>query len=184
MKNVSTEDIVVIVQKYSDFINRICHKYFIVGGTNEDLYQEGVIGLLQACKNFNSDSLFDEKFEPFAKLCIKRQIFDAIKKSNAKKNKALNESVSIVNLMKDNEQKSKLEVWFDRTTSNDPLDLLLDREKFDERISLCENQLSKFEREVLTHYLDGEKQSEIAKKLGKDVKSIDNTIQRIKTKLK
>lgn len=184
MKNISTEDVVLIVQKYSDFINCICHKYFIVGGTNEDLYQEGVIGLLQACKNYNGDNLFDSKFDNFAKLCIKRQIFDAIKMANTKKNKALNESISIVNLLKDNEQHSMLDVWFDRTTSNDPLDLLLDREKFDERIKICELSLSKFEREVLRYYLEGEKQAEIAKKLGKDVKSIDNTIQRIKSKLK
>ena len=184
MKNVSTDDIVLIVQQYSDFINCICHKYFIVGGTNEDLYQEGVIGLLEACKSFNGESLFDQRFDAFAKLCIKRQIFDAIKKSNTKKNKALNESVSIVNLLKDSEQHSMLDIWLDRTMSNDPLDLLLDREKFDERIAVCEKELSKFEREVLRHYLDGEKQSEIAAKLGKDVKSIDNTIQRIKSKLK
>lgn len=184
MKNVNTEEVVLIVQKFSDYINAICHKYFIIGGTNEDLYQEGVIGLLQACKNFNGDSLFDEKFEPFAKLCIRRQIFDAIKASNTTKNKALNEAVSIINLMKDNEQKSKLEVWYDRTTSNDPLDLILDKEKIDERLLHCEKKLSKFEKEVLNHYIDGSKQSEIAKILKKDVKSIDNTIQRIKSKLK
>ena len=81
MKNVSTSDIVEIVQAYSDYINRICHKYFIIGGTKEDLYEEGVIGLLEACKNYNGDSLFEPRFEPFAKLCIRRQIFDAIKKS-------------------------------------------------------------------------------------------------------
>ncbi len=184
MKNVSPSDIVEIVQAYSDYINRICHKYFIVGGTKEDLYEEGVIGLLEACKSYNGESVFEERFEPFAKLCIRRQIIDAIKKSNTQKNKALNESVSFVNLMESGNDKSMLDVWSDRTTSNDPLDLFLDKEKFDERIKLCEGQLSSFEKEVLRHYLDGEKQSEIAKVLGRDVKSIDNTIQRIKSKLK
>ena len=184
MNNVSPSDIVKIVHKFSDFINGICRKYFIVGGTKEDLYEEGVIGLLEACKNYNGESLFESRFEYFAKLCIKRQIFDAIKKSNAQKNKALNESISFVNLKESGDSQSMLDVWFDRTMSNDPLDLFLDREKFNERISMCEKWLSEFEKEVFKHYLDGEKQSEIAFKLNKDVKSIDNTIQRIKSKLK
>lgn len=184
MNNVSPSDIVTIVQKYSDFINCICRKYFIIGGTKEDLYEEGVIGLLEACKNYNGESLFEARFDSFAKLCIKRQIFDAIKKSNTQKNKALNESISLVNISDSGDQQSMLDIWHDRTTSNDPLDLFLDREKFNERIKLCEKHLSKFEIEVLNHYLDGEKQSEIAKLLGRDVKSIDNTIQRIKAKLK
>lgn len=184
MNNVSPGDIVDIVQKYSDFINCICHKYFIIGGTKEDLYEEGVIGLLEACKNYNGESLFETRFDAFAKLCIKRQIFDAIKKSNTQKNKALNESVSFVNLLESGDQQSMLDIWADRTMSNDPLDLLLDKEKFNERIKLCEKNLSKFEIDVLNHYLDGEKQSEIARQLNRDVKSIDNTLQRIKAKLK
>lgn len=183
MKNVSPSDIVEIVQKYSDYINCICRKYFIIGGTKEDLYEEGVIGLLEACKNYNGESVFEARFEPFAKLCIRRQIFDAIKKSNTQKNKVLNESLSI-NINESDGNQSMLDVWSDRTTSNDPLDLFLDREKFNERIKICEGQLSEFEKQVLSHYLEGEKQSEIAKKLNKDVKSIDNTIQRIKSKLK
>ena len=184
MNNVSPGDIVKIVQQYSDYINCICRKYFIIGGTKEDLYEEGVIGLLEACKNYNGESLFEVRFDAFAKLCIRRQIFDAIKKSNTQKNKALNESVSFVNLLDSGDSQSKLDVWFDRTMSNDPLDLFLDKEKYNERIKLCEKQLSAFEKEVFKHYLNGEKQSQIAKILNKDVKSIDNTIQRIKSKLK
>ena len=158
MKNISPSDIVEIVQLYSDYINCICRKYFIIGGTKDDLYEEGVIGLLEACKNYNGESVFEPRFESFAKLCIRRQIFDAIKKSNTQKNKALNESLSL-NLKEDNGTSSVLDMWSDRTTSNDPLEIFLDKEKFDERIKLCEKNLSEFEREVISHYLDGKKQS-------------------------
>lgn len=184
MKNINPTDVALIVQKYSDYINFICHKYFIVGGTKEDLYEEGVIGLLEACKNYNGESVFEDRFEPFAKLCIKRQIIDAIKKSNTQKNKALNESVPFANLLETGDDKSILDIWSDRTQSNDPLELFLDKEKYNERIMRCQLELSNFEKEVLKHYLAGEKQSEIAKILGKEVKSIDNTLQRIKSKLK
>lgn len=184
MKNVDTSDIVKVVKDYTNYINSVCRRYYIAGGTHEDLFEEGVIGLLQACKNYNGESLFEPKFAGFAKLCIKRQIFDAIKSSNTQKNKALNEFVSFAKLGEMGEERSILESLSDPNLSNDPLDVLLDREKIDERLKICDSELSEFEKQVLKHYLSGEKQSEIAKSLNKEVKSIDNTIQRIKLKLK
>lgn len=183
MKNVDTSDIVKIVQNYTNYINGLCRRYYIVGGTHEDLFEEGMIGLLQACKNYNGESLFEPRFSAFAKLCIKRQIFDAIRLSNTGKNKALNESVSFAKFDSEGDEKSLLETLLDPNFSNDPLDAILDREIIDERLKICENELSDFEKQVLKHYLSGEKQSEIAKSLKKDVKSIDNSIQRIKAKL-
>lgn len=184
MNNVNPSDVVKIVQKYKSYVNALSRRYFIVGGTSEDIFEEGVIGILEACKNYNGESLFEDRFDPFVKLCIKRQILDAIKKSNTKKNKALNESVPFATFDDEGEERSVLEVFVDRSVSNDPLDLFIDQEKFKERISKCDKRLSEFEKQVLEHYLDGEKQSEIAKNLNKSVKSIDNTIQRIKSKLK
>lgn len=184
MENVNPSDVVKIVQKYSTYISSVCRRYFIVGGTDEDLYEEGVIGILEACQSYNGKSLFEDKFDGFVKLCIKRQIFDAIKKANTLKNKVLNESVSLAKLDLYGDEKSLLDFTYDRTTSNDPLDIFIDQEKFNEKIALCSKELSEFEWKVLRRYLDGEKQSEIAKNLKKDVKSIDNTIQRIKAKLK
>ena len=90
MKNVNAADIVKIVQEYSPYIKNLCHKYYINGGTPEDLYQEGIIGLLEACNNFNGDNLFEKKFEYFAKMCVKRQIIDAIRKAQNGGNLALN----------------------------------------------------------------------------------------------
>ena len=184
MKNVLTSDITKIVQKYKSYINSICRRFYIAGGTSEDLFEEGVIGLLEACQNYNGESLFEDRFDAFAKLCIKRQIIDAIKKANTNKNKVLNEALSLVNVTESGEEISKLDMFLDRTTSNDPLEIFIDKEKIDEWIGLCDKYLSAFEKQVLEHYLAGEKQSEIAQNLDRDVKSIDNTLQRIKSKLK
>lgn len=184
MKNVNAGDIVKVVQNYSGYIKNVCRKFYIVGGTIEDLYQEGIIGLLEACNNYNGESLFEDRFDAFAKMCVKRQIFDAIRKTQNKKNKALNESVSLVGITDTGDELSKLEVLTDRTTISDPLEMFIDREKYNEKMEHCNKELSEFEREVLEHYLAGEKQSEIAKNLDKSVKSIDNTLQRIKAKLK
>ena len=63
MKNVNAADIIKIVQEYSGYIKSLSHKYYVVGGTSEDLYQEGIIGLLEACNDYNGDNLFEKKFE-------------------------------------------------------------------------------------------------------------------------
>lgn len=184
MKNVNAGDIVKIVQNYSGYIKSLCRKYYIVGGTTDDLYQEGVIGLLEACNSYNGEDLFEQKFEYFAKMCIKRQIYDAIRKAQKVGNVALNQSVSLVGMTESGEEISKLEIMADRTTISDPLEMFIDREKYYEKMAYCEKELSDFEKQVLKHYLAGEKQSEIATVLNKSVKSIDNTLQRIKSKLK
>ena len=184
MKNINAGDIVKIVQNYSGYIKNLCRKFYIAGGTIEDLYQEGIIGLLEACNNYNGESLFENRFDAFAKMCVKRQIFDAIRKTQNKKSKALNESVSLVGINDSGDEISKLEVISDRTTVSDPLEMFIDREKYNEKMEHCNKELSSFERLVLEHYLAGEKQSEIAEVLDKSVKSIDNTLQRIKAKLR
>lgn len=184
MNNIDASDVVEVVQKFSAYIKNLCRKFYIVGGTTEDLYQEGIIGLLQACKSYNGESLFEDKFDYFAKLCIKRQIFDAIKKTQSLKNKALNEALSFVGVTDSGEEVSMLELINDRTAICDPLEIFIDKEKFQEKMQICENELSGAEKLVLKHYLSGEKQSEIARQLGKTTKSVDNTLQRIKNKLK
>ena len=70
MKNVNTRDVVQVVQNYKSYITSVCRKFYIVGGTTEDLFEEGVIGLLEACQNYNGESLFEDRFDSFAKLCI------------------------------------------------------------------------------------------------------------------
>ena len=183
MENVDPGDIVKIVQKYSPYVSYLSKRYYVKDGTGDDLFEEGVIGILQACKNYNGESFFEERFNSFVKLCIKRQILDAIRKSNNQKNKILNESISFNGIDKSGNEKSMLDMMFDRNLSNDPLDIFIDKEKIEEKLKICESELSEFEKKVLKHYLEGEKQSEIAVSLNKQVKQIDNTLQRIKSKL-
>ncbi len=183
MKNVDPSDIVTIVQKYSPYVSYLSKKYYVKDGTADDLFEEGIIGILQACKNYNGENLFEEKFNGFVKLCIKRQILDAIRKSNAQKNKILNESISYTDLKSEDEKSLFFENIGDRSLSIDPLEKFIDREKFEERLKICEQELNDFEKQVLKFYLEGEKQSEIAQTLGQELKKIDNTLQRIKTKL-
>lgn len=184
LNNVNPSDIVKVVQKYSSYVSALSRRYYLVGGTSEDLFEEGMIGIIEACKNYNGESLFEDRFEPFVKLCIKRQILDAIKKANTQKNKVLNEAISIVQVDSSGNERELLDINLDRTTSNDPQDMFIEKEVINDYLKKCERKLSSFEKQVFERYFAGEKQAEIANHLGKDVKSIDNTIQRIKSKLK
>ena len=184
MDKFNPKDVVKVVQDYSGYINAACRKYYIVGGTPEDLYQEGVIGLLEACKNYKGESLFEPKFDAFAKKCIHRQIIDSIRHANTLKNKALNEAKTIYVVNDNGDEMQTLDIYPDRTTVNDPLEIILEKEKTKEQMGICNEALSDFEKQVLYLRLNGDTQSQIAKQLNRDVKSIDNTIQRIKGKLK
>ena len=184
MDNVNPKDVVRVVQDYTGYITATCRRFYIVGGTPEDLFQEGVIGLLEACKSYKGESLFEPRFDAFAKKCIHRQIIDSIRHANTLKNKALNEAKTIYGVNENGDEVSSLEIIPDRTTISDPLEIILEKEKTKEQMGICDTTLSEFEKQVLYLRLNGDSQSEIAKHLNKDVKSIDNTIQRIKSKLK
>ena len=136
MDNVDPKDVVKVVQNYTGYITSTCRKYYIVGGTPEDLFQECVIGLLEACKSYKGESLFEPKFDAFAKKCIHRQIIDSIRHSNTLKNKALNEAKTIYAVNENGDEMQTLEIMPDRTTVNDPLEIILEKENtlaFDEK---------------------------------------------------
>ncbi len=180
----SSRELEELIESYASIIRSICRKYYLVGGSEEDLFQEGMIGLFQACKNFKSEEGYNsEQFKSFAKLCIKRQIYDAIKHANKKNNQPLNTYVPIIKVNSVNQEYEREDLMSIEDEYN-PEDLFIDKEEHTEKIMLCKSKLSPFENQVLELYLAGERQSEIAKTLGRDVKSIDYTIQRIKNKLK
>lgn len=170
-----------LIESYTSTVRAICRKYYLVGGSQDDLFQEGMIGLFEACKTYNKTDYNSNQFKSFAILCIKRQIYDAIKHANKKGNTPLNTYVPINKTNSENQEYENELIYMGDTAS--PEDIVIDQEDYDEKIEICKKSLSEYEISVLDLYLQGERQSEIAKQLNKPVKSIDNTIQRIKNKL-
>jgi len=171
-----------LVENYASLIRGICRRFYLVGGTSDDLYQEGMIGLLEAARHFDETkgTIGDETFKKFATTCIKRQILDAIKHANTKKNQPLNNSIPILRKNEDDEEFEISEIGM----ALDPEEVFITKEKQEERLKLLSENLSAFEQEVLECYLEGVSTKEIAKLLGKTPRSITNTIQRIKNKVK
>lgn len=170
-----------LLNKYKNFVRSKARSYFLIGADHEDIVQEGMIGLYKAIRDFKPEKL--SSFRAFAELCITRQIITAIKTATRQKHIPLNSYVSLNKPIYDEESdRTLLDVITEGRVAN-PEDMLISQED----VGLIEDRigqmLSSLEREVLSAYLDGKSYQEIADKLGRHVKSIDNALQRVKHKL-
>ena len=167
-----------LAERYMRLVRVCARPLFLAGGDSEDLIQEGMFGLLSAIRQFDSEA--GSSFHNFAKLCIQKRLFSAVKSASRLKHFPLNDGMSFEQLTEDfNAQLSAVPEFFRRS----PEDEVLARESKEELYSVFSRRLSKFENSVLSEYLNGLSYREIALKLGKDEKSIDNAIQRIRQKL-
>lgn len=179
------EAIDFIMEKYKNLVRTKARKLFLIGGDKDDLIQEGMIGLYKAVWDF--DGAKDASFGTFAELCIARQMYDAIKASNRKKNIPLNTYVSFYapaygESLEGDEKDSMVDLFFADNKEN-PEALMIDRENARVLEQKLNESLSVFEREVLEMFVRGHSYTEIAKVLARQPKSIDNALQRIKGKL-
>ena len=169
-----------LLEKYSDLVNIKANKFFLIGAEDDDMFQEGMIGLYKAIKSFDSEK--QNSFKTFANLCIERQLITAIKTSNRQKHIPLNSSFSLnLSAYDENDDTSVLEV-LDTKTIEDPLDTITKKEYYEFIEARIDQNLSSFEKQVLNRYVQGESYVDIASKLDTPVKSVDNAIQRIRKK--
>jgi len=173
-----------LLEKYKPLVRQKTRKLFLIDGDKDDLIQEGMIGLFKAVRDYQVGK--DAAFRTFADLCISRQLYSAIKKSNRLKNQPLNSYVSIYS----DEFSDADELAGDRTVISsgsdniaNPEAIMIDRENAIDMQNKMFDKLSKMEREVLKRYLDGMTYQEIAADMEKSPKSIDNALQRIKGKI-
>lgn len=170
-----------LIRKYKNFVRAKARSYFLVGADNEDIIQEGMIGLFKAIRDFKIEK--NSNFRAFAELCIKRQIITAIKTATRQKHIPLNSYVSLNKPMySDESERTLLDVLTGKSSMN-PETLYISREEVASIKKEIGKILSKFEWETLTCYLAGESYQEIAEKIDRPVKSIDNALQRVKKKL-
>lgn len=174
-----------IMDKYKNLVRSKAKSMYILGADNEDLIQEGMIGLFKAIRDFDSGR--DASFYTFADLCISRQIYTAVKASGRQKHMPLNTYISLYSNIaeadKDGNEVSLVNALASKDEQN-PEELLIDRENVEDIERAIETELSAFEKQVLDLYITGMSYSQIAKVLGKDDKSTDNALQRIKGKLR
>ena len=186
MNNFNDEYLEELIESYSSIIRSVCRKYYLAGGSQEDLFQEGMIGLFEAYKSFDKSkgNYTSDAFRSFAIMCIKRQILDAIKHANTKKNMPLNNYVSFTRDDYSNDDITYEESIAYLESPDEPLEAVIDKENYDEKLNTAISSLSNYEQQVIKLYIEGLPKKEIALTLGKDAKSIYNTIERIKQKIR
>lgn len=168
-----------IMEKYKPLVRKKTNAMYLIGGETEDLIQEGMIGLFKAVRDYNPEK--QASFFSFAELCINRQIYSALEASNRKKHNPLNNYVSFSNQQESDDV--NLEEIIDSQTLS-PEQMMIEKEHKHEFFSRLEEKLSTMEKKVLYLYLEGISYTQIAESMDKSPKSIDNTLQRIRGKIK
>ena len=181
-KNGNQEIMDYLMVKYKSMVRKKARAMYLLGGENEDLIQEGMIGLIKAVRDF--DVTQKTSFSSFAELCVSRQMYSAIEASNRKKHLPLN---SYISLYEDSEQEGEgrslpLIDTIESSKENDPEVLYFGKEYTEAFAEQLKELLSPLENHVLYLPLMGTDYRTIAELLGKSPKSVDNALQRIKTK--
>ena len=157
-----------ILGEYKYLAITLARKYYLLGGEKDDLIQEGMIGLFKAINSYEEDK--GVVFKTYASRLVEREIISAIRHSASGKHQVLNDSVSL-----DNSEEIVLGSF--------PEQDIITEERYKELNEIIESKLSRFEAQVVKYYLKGYNYVDIAKMLGKEPKSIDNALSRIKAKL-
>lgn len=174
-----------LLEKYKSMVRALSRPLFLMDGDQDDLLQEGMIGLFKAIRTYDAEK--EAAFETFANLCISSQLYSAIKMSNRQKNIPLNSYISI-DTPEAGADISEVERFLrlDRALAvwqQNPEEIVIGKESAKNIERRLFSRLSKMEQQVLELFLKGLTYQEIAEKLEKTPKAIDNALQRIKAKL-
>lgn len=171
-----------LMGKYKPLVRAKARTYFLAGADQEDIIQEGMIGLYKAVRDYQPER--QASFFVFADLCINRQIITAVKSATRQKHIPLNTYISLNKQAFEQDADGLTYLDLLRGGENDnPETVIIGQESKSRMESNMGRMLSKFEAKVLTYYLQGKSYVEIAKLMEKPEKSIDNALQRMKRKL-
>ena len=170
----------VLLEKYKYIVKMKASSVFALGGEKEDLLQEGMIGLLRAIREYDPGR--DASLATFCNLVVTRHLYNAVRNMGRKKHLPLNSFVSIYD--EDESSGENGDINGLPGYAHDPEGLLIERENTEELYRIIDEELSPLEKEVLDLRLIGMKNGEIAKVLGRDEKSTDNALTRIRKKIR
>lgn len=171
-----------IMEKYKNMVRQKAKAMYLLGGENDDLIQEGMIGLFKAVRDYDPGQ--ETSFASFADLCVSRQLYTAIVASRRKKHLPLNSYISLYetgSAEADGSTQPLLEMLVDDKEIN-PEEMLLNRESMEQVEGKLREKLSSLENRVLYLHLQGIDYTTIAKLIDKSPKAVDNALQRIRAK--
>lgn len=157
----------LLIKRYQPLVKSLALSVSSADNEVEDLMQEGNIALFSAVGSYEPQKA---NFKTFAAACIKNAMVDVLRRE-ASKRKIPNGMVSPIDEVEPQDD-------------NTPEKIFFDNENYRSLTDSINIELSLLERKVLSAYLSGLAYSEIAKELSISVKSVDNSLTRIRAKLK
>jgi RNA polymerase sporulation-specific sigma factor len=171
-----------LLDRYRPLARAKARTWFLVGGDREDVVQEGMIGLYKAVRDY--DPSRPGSFHGFAELCVTRQVITAVKSANRHKHGPLNSALSLDRGAEGEDGGEHLLAdTLAASNESDPADLVVSAERLRDLRSYLDSVLSGLEVEVLRLHVEGKSHGEIAESLQRQVKAVDNALQRVKKKL-
>ena len=168
----------LLVERYFRIVRTCARPFFLIGGDSEDLTQEGMIGLMNAVREY--DPAKAASFRTFAEICIRNRLYSVLRWAAGDRHSPLNQSVPLDTPFFDSNSYTS---GTGNLAERNPEDFLIDREHAQSLLTGVRKQLSEFEAKILGYYLDGLSCREIAETVGKPPKSVDNAVQRIRRKV-
>ena len=170
-----------LLKKYKDAVRIKANMYYMAGADEDDVMQEGMIGLMKAIRQYSPER--EASFGTFAGIFITRQIISAIRSADRDKHKALNTSVSLSRPLETGNEEVTLADTLSSGTGESPEEMLIFKDIVYYILHNGDNIFSEFEMNVLSEFIKGNDYEKIADKLGKNVKSVDNAMQRTRKKI-
>jgi RNA polymerase sporulation-specific sigma factor len=170
-----------ILQRFHPVVRMKARAYFMAGADNEDLIQEGMIGLYKAIRDYQMERQIP--FRAFAEICITRQLITAIKTAMRLKHQPLNYYLSLNRPIYEEDTDRTLMDTLPGPAVSNPEYVFLVREQLKELREELSESLSAFELRVLSLYVDHNTYKEIADEMGTTTKAVDNALCRVKRKL-
>ena len=164
----------LLLEKYKPLVRSRARELFLAGGDRDDLLQEGMLGLFKAVRTYDPER--EASFGTYARLLVSRQIYNAVAAAQRQKHQALNQSVSMTEI---EEQQDTMALG----TAQSPESIVMDLENARELRETIFSLLSPMEKKVLEQYLEGYDYLQIAARMDRPAKSIDNALQRIRGKV-
>lgn len=158
----------VLLERHTAMVKAIASRSFGASLETDDLVQEGMLGLLAAVYSYVPDQA--ASFSTYASVCVSNRIASAVRTASRLKHSPLNSYVPLSEAT--------------GTSCDDPEVLILAEEQAENLLAFLSSSLSERESKVLRLHLTGRSYREIAQILGVSVKSVDNTLQRVRSKLK
>ena len=158
----------LMCEQYANLLDSMVRRYSAMCpeefSSRDDFLQEAKLAFYNAIVRYDAEGQ-RVTFGAYAKVCVKNKLISYVRRQNSKKrHKGKGEATAI-------------ESW-------SPQETVVRRELGEKIIHVAENSLSKYERRVLSLYLEGKRIKEMTRILCKDEKSVNNAIYRIRLKLK